>query len=145
MKNKKIVLIVVGALVISGLSFFGGLKFGQSKTNTNQFQVNGGAFGQGGMMNKGAVGRNRGGAGGGFVMGEVLSKDDKSVTIKLNDGGSKIVFFSTSTKIEKTVDGLSADVAVGKQVQIMGTTNPDGSVNATSIQMRPLLSPVKTN
>jgi hypothetical protein len=75
-------------------------------------------------------------AGGGFTVGEILSKDETSLTLKLRDGGSKIVLFSPTTKIEKTVEGTPADVMLGKQVMISGSTNPDGSVSATSIQLR---------
>ena len=45
----------------------------------------------------------RGGFGtrGGMIIGEILSKSDNNLVIKMVDGGSKIVFFSTETKILK--------------------------------------------
>jgi hypothetical protein len=66
------------------------------------------------------------------------------MTVALGNGGpagtqsgSKIVFLSPATKVEKTVSGLVSDVVVGNQVVITGVVNSDGSVNATSIQLRP--------
>jgi hypothetical protein len=82
------------------------------------------------------IGMNRGG-GDAFVNGDVLSHDDMSVTIKLKDGGSKIVFISaSSTKIMKTTQGSLVDLSEGSKVTINGTTNTDGSVTANSIQLR---------
>lgn len=45
----------------------------------------------------------RGGFGtrGGMIIGEILSKSDNNLIVKMVDGGSKIVFFSTETKILK--------------------------------------------
>lgn len=149
MKNKKIVLGVVVCLAIAGLSFWGGMKYENTKSSSDKManrspgEFN---FNQNGASRMGQ--NTRGGMGGGLVSGEVISMDDKSMTIKLRDGGSKIVFFSPSSKVEKTVDGVIADVAIGKSVMITGTANPDGSVSATSIQMRPALTipnPIKTN
>ena len=136
MQNKNIVTSVIVCVVIAGISFWGGMKYDASRASTNQtanrgglgqFNQNGGARGQG----------MRGGINGGAVSGEILSVDATSMTIKLRDGGSKIVLFSPSSKVEKTVDGTTADVVVGKSVMVTGTANPDGSVSATSIQMRP--------
>jgi hypothetical protein len=142
MQNKKIYMGVVICLVVAGLSFWGGMIYaGKNITAANASRQ--GGFNQNGFNQNGGGTRqvSRGGANaGGLVSGEVLSVDSKSITVKLRDGGSKIVLFSPTTKVEKTVDGVTTDVVVGKQVSITGTANTDGSVSATSIQVRPLIA-----
>jgi len=151
MKNKKIIVSIVVCLVIAGASFFVGMRYGQSKISDPSFANKQGSFGQNGFNQNvggrpGQGMRNGAGNNGGIVSGEIISKDDKSMTIKLRDGGSKIVLLSPVSKVEKTVDGTIADVAIGKSVMVTGTANPDGSVSATSIQMRPTIPmPTKTN
>jgi len=142
---KKILPIIIIVIVVAAGSFFAGMKYGQSKNSGNlsragfqnfenmtpeqrqQRMQQMGADVQGMRMNRGN----------GFASGEIISKDDKSITIKLQDGGSKIVFFSDTTQIEKLVDGTATDLEVGKTVIINGTANSDGSITAQSIQMRP--------
>lgn len=46
---------------------------------------------------EGRVGRMGGGTG--FVRGEIIDKDEISITVKLTEGGSKIVFYSDNTEI----------------------------------------------
>ncbi len=125
---------ILACVLVAGGAFYGGMQYASAKTkstgSTGQFRQ-GGAFG--GQGRNGGTGR----ANGGFVNGEVLSKDDKSVTIKLTSGGSKIVFFTTSTHVGKLVDGTADDLAVGKTVTVTGDANSDGSVTAQSIQIRP--------
>ncbi len=133
MQNKNIVLYVVVCLVIAGVSFWGGMKYDASKNNSLQVA----SRGQGSFSQNGGGKGMRGSTNGGVVSGQILSNDGKSLTVSLRSGGSTIVLFSPSTKVEKTVDGITSDVAVGKSVMIMGTSNPDGSFNATSIQIRP--------
>jgi hypothetical protein len=79
----------------------------------------------------------RGGMMGGMTSGEIVSKDDTSVTIKLTDGGSKVVFLSTSTTIGTMSTGSLDDLSTGTNVIVVGSTNADGSVTASTIQIRP--------
>lgn len=139
MDNKKIILGVGICLVVAALSFYGGVSYGKSRVDTKSFGNRQG-FTQGGFNQNGSgkmVGQNSRMMGGGFTSGEIISKDDKSITIKLRDGGSKIVLVPQTVKVEKTVDGAASDVLVGKSVMVTGTTNPDGSVSASSVQIRP--------
>jgi hypothetical protein len=79
----------------------------------------------------------RQGSGAGFVSGEVISKDDTSVTVKDRSGGSKIIFLAESTEVTKSAEGAIGDLAVGTSVIANGKTNPDGSITATTVQIRP--------
>lgn len=132
---KKIIFIILGFVVVAGVSFYAGMRYDQSKRKVNFSSEDrqmrfGGNAGQN-------VGRMIRGGDGGMVAGEILSKDEKSITVELRDGGSKIVFLSDTTQIMKTDEGSFADLVVGEQVTIMGDANADGSVSAKSVQIRP--------
>jgi len=138
---KKLLLIIM----VGGGTFYGGMKYGEGKSPLGQFsgqnfqnlsseqrqelfQGNvGGAFQE-------RVGR---GAGAGFLNGEVIARDEQSLTLKMPDGGSKIVFFSDSTEISKTTEGTKNDIEVGKQIVVSGEQNSDGSYTAKTIQLSP--------
>jgi hypothetical protein len=132
-KKMKIAAVAVGAVVLVGAVFYGGMKYGQSSSNAKLGGF-GGAFDQSSIERQV---RSRMRTGGGFVNGEVLSKDDKSITIKLNDGGSRIIFLSSTTNVMKDTEGALSDVIVGSNLMITGNVNSDGSMNAQSIQIRP--------
>lgn len=144
---KKIIAIVVGFILVGVGSFYAGTKIG--KGNNSAAMSRAGAFAnltpeqrqariaQG---TDGTSGQRGTRGGGGFASGEVIAKDDKSITVKLPDGGSEIVFFTKTTPVMKSVDGTSDDVSIGAQVTIVGSANQDGSVNAQSIQIRPPLT-----
>ncbi len=131
-KNTKIITGVLAVLIGVGL-FYGGVKYGESN-QASTAQTNG-QFGRNGQA--GNRGGNRNMNGGGFVAGQVLSMDDKSVVIKLASGGSKIAFTSSSTAVSKSVAGSLSDLAVGSKVMVQGSANADGSLTAQSIQIRP--------
>lgn len=140
--TKKVLPIIIAVVVIGVGAFYGGMKYAESKSPTNSslpsgnFQNRGAANGAGGMRagNGQTAGMNA-------VNGEIISKDDKSVTLKLRDGGSQIVFLSNTTEITKSAAGSLSDLEVGQNVFIGGKKNSDGSVTANTIQLRPNISP----
>ncbi len=76
--------------------------------------------------------------GGGQVLGEITSVDDKSITVKNQDGSSKIVILSDKTEINKASEAAKTDLKIGEKVSAFGTTNSDGSVTAQNIQLNPI-------
>ena len=142
MHNKCITIAVVIAVVVGGGAFYGGMKYAQGQA-ASQVATRGG--GQGGFgagaggagRAAGAGGQRGANGGGGFSGGQITAQDATSITIKTRTGSSQIVFYSPSTSIEKSVSGAASDLSVGEQVTTTGTTNPDGSLAATSIQIRP--------
>lgn len=74
---------------------------------------------------------------GGFMEGEILSKDDKSIIAKDRNGNSKIIFLSDATLIGKSSRGSIADLNIGENIIVNGQTNADGSMTAQNIQIHP--------
>lgn len=141
---KKIMPFVIVLLAVAGGMFYAGVNYTKAKgvrsfgnfqnfTPEQMQEMRAGAGGTAGTR------AGRDGAGG-FASGEIISKDDKSVTIKLSGGGSKIIFFSDATKITKSVNGTSDDLKVGESITAGGDSNSDGSVTAKTIQLRAALS-----
>jgi len=143
MHKKCIAIAIIAVVIAGGGAFYGGMQYNKSKSASQMATRNGGGQfqgqqGQGG--NKQSGGQRMGGGNGNqgdFSGGEIISKDDKSITIKTKDGGSKIIYFSDSTKIGKAVEGSSSDLSVGQQIMITGKADANGSVTAQNIQIRP--------
>ncbi len=139
--NIKIILVFIGVVIIFGVgSFYGGMKYGESKTPQGLSQAQRQQRLQ--QMGTGTAGfsggRTGNQSGAGFVNGDIIAKDNQSITVKMQDGSSKIVFYSGTTEISKFASGASSDLEVGKTVTINGTANQDGSLTAKSIQLRPI-------
>ena len=141
--KKTIIIIAITVVIAGGAGFFGGMKYGQSKTASTGAQ----RFAQLGQNANGQRTFTRGnGANGRFASGQIISKNDQSFTIQLpNNNGSQIVFYTSTTPVTKTVDGASQDLINGVNVIVTGTKNSDGSVTAQSIQIRPDLPQTPTN
>lgn len=71
------------------------------------------------------------------VNGEIISADDKSITVKLPDNSSKIVLLTDTTIINKSAEGAKEDLKTGEKVALFGTENSDGTVTAQNIQLNP--------
>lgn len=138
MKTQQIIIVVLIAIIAVGAGFFGGMQYQKSQ----KVQI---AFGQGARQfgTNGQGGQNqffrrsmRDGMG---VTGEIISTDEKSVTVKMPDGSSKIVILSDSTEINKQASGSRSDLKTGERIAVFGSTNSDGSVTAQNIQLNPMM------
>jgi uncharacterized protein YneF (UPF0154 family) len=131
--NKNLILIIILLIFVGVGGFFGGMKYGESEALKNLtpekmreiFQQTRGQF---------QTQRQR--MAQGFILGEVISKDEKSLTVKLPDGSTRIVFLSESTQILKSVQGNIQDIEIGKQVIVSGEQTTEGSLTAKTIQIR---------
>jgi hypothetical protein len=137
--DKKMMGMVVGIVIAFGVGFGSGMAYSQKSsapgpTNAAN-QARAGQFGGGSGRGAGFA---RGGAN--VAVGDVLAKDDKSLTVKTRDGSSKIVFIDSNTQILHTTTGTIEDVGVGSSVMAMGTAGSDGTITAQSIQIRPVSS-----
>lgn len=123
---KQYVMGVLIAIVCFGGGYLAGKNQGGVQSSVSQ---NGGRQGSG--MNRTAF---RGSAG--LLAGDVVSKDATSLSIKMRDGGSRVVLYSPSTSVLKSVAGVIDDVIQGEIITVSGTPNSDGSITAQSIQIR---------
>ncbi len=129
--NKAMMTAIVALVIGAVLGFFGGKIYGQGKApaqgSTRQAQGAGRQGGQGRF------------AGGGRVVGQIISADGKSITVKLMDGSSKIVLVPDSAVVSKTDTASKDDLKTGVTVAVFGTNNSDGSVTASDIQLNPMM------
>ena len=133
-KSKLIAGAIAGIIIVGGGSFYAGISYAKSSTPSR-----GNFSGQFGGGNRTFTAGTRGGNGG-FTAGQLLNKDDKSITISVQGGGSKIVLLSQSTQIMKSTSGSESDLSNGEQVVVTGSPNSDGSVTAQTIQIRPSMA-----
>jgi ribosomal protein S1 len=135
MKNNTILVVVITAVIAGGLGFLGGTKLQQNKTQNNFRQLAGQRTGNVAPNSQARTGNRMGFS---PVSGEIINFDDKSITVKMTDGGSKIVILSEKTSINKSDIATITDLKIGEKVAVFGTDNTDGSVTAQSVQLNPV-------
>lgn len=134
--KKEYIVTAVLVIVVGAAAFYGGIIYQRKKTVSN-FRT-GGFAGQFGGPN--GTGRQSGGnrqnmMNGRPVMGEIISADAGSLTVKMPDGSSKIVIISDQTKVNKTSEGAKTDLTKGQQVTVIGNANSDGSMTAQTVMV----------
>jgi hypothetical protein len=133
MSNKKGLIVAVALILIVAVGgFFGGSAY--QKTQSASVQGNFNANSGLGAMGYGQNG-NVQGQGMIPVTGKIASSDSESFTIKLDDGSSKIVLLNSKSSINKSSTVSGSDLKTGEQVMVIGTSNSDGSLTASSIQL----------
>ncbi len=136
MNNKNIITLVVVSLVVGIAAFYGGMTYAQRQRvpiTASGFRnnMNSRNSAQPGMYRFGGQNGER------PVSGEIVSGDDKTLTVKMNDGSTKIIILSQTTSINKASQGSVADLVKGERVLVVGKTNLDGSITAQNIQLNP--------
>lgn len=131
MKNKNMLIAVVLIVIALGGGFFAGMQYQKSQRGN---LAGGAAFQNGGMLRRfGQNGQN-------FrpVRGQVLSLDNTTMTVKLQNGNSEIVVLSPSTQYVRSATAAATDVKSGDTVMVVGTQNADGSVTADTVSLNPV-------
>jgi hypothetical protein len=161
-KKWHIAVIVVVVVAVAAGSFFGGRAAAGGGTPTveeamkalqnatpqqlQQAAANGNGL-PGAFQGTGGAGPNGTGTGrftgGNAVAGQIIAADDSSITVKTSDGSTKIVLLSSSTSITKTQQGSKTDLTTGQEVVVTGTTNSDGTVAASRVQVGANLAAVQ--
>jgi len=125
-----IAVVIIAVHLVGAGSFYGGMRYEQSKTANvrNQFSRNvSGAGGRGGQRFAQAGVK--------AVSGKIIHQDESSITVELEDGSSKIIFVTDQSSINKTEAASQADLKEGEEVVIFGQENSDGSITAQNIQL----------
>ncbi len=132
--NKNIIITVLVGIIMAGGGFWGGMKYQESRKPVFSRQFGGPGSGNGGQSARGA---NRMG----FrpTTGEIISSDDKSITVKLPDNSSKIILLSEKTEINKADKATKDELKIGERVAVFGQENSDGSVTAQNIQLNSIM------
>ncbi|MCL5733754.1 MAG: hypothetical protein M1334_03845, partial [Patescibacteria group bacterium] len=116
-KIQVIIIAIVVALVFGVAGYFIGSTYG-NKSNLSGGQAYQSQNGQRVIF--------RGGANSGVASGQIVSFDDKSITVKSSNGGSAVIFYSTSTEISKMATSSVSDLANNENITVIGSQNSDG-------------------
>lgn len=147
MKNNTLTITIIVAIVFGAIGFFAGTKYQTKSRSALMTNSPFGTFGNNRFGNRqnsapsttGQSQTNNNRMGGPRqIVGEILSQDDKSITVKLEDGSSKIVFLADTTTVSKSSTATRSDLKVGEKVAVFGPENSDGSVTAANIQLNPI-------
>ena len=139
-KSNLIIIVVAVALIAGAGGFFGGMQYQKGKAPTitlpNGQSVSASA-GRQRFGNFNGTFTGRGGFGGG-VRGTIASIGNGTMTVTTTTG-SRIVVLSSTTTYDKSATASVSDLTVGTTIAANGTSNSDGSVTATTVQINPVV------
>ncbi|HNW55990.1 MAG TPA: hypothetical protein PKN62_02870 [bacterium] len=127
-KDKKIIIVIVAAIVLMGLSFWGGRVTAPKFKNGPYGQI-----GQAGQRN-GQINQRGGKPSESRIMGQIEKIEDKQLVIKTMDGSSKMVMISDTTAFKKMASSSLSDIAIGQTAIVSGAQN-SGVTIADSIEI----------
>jgi hypothetical protein len=135
-KTNSLAITILVAVLVGAAAFYGGMQFEKGKIGSVQAQLANGAGGGGqhGFSRFGGAGGGRNG-GNRPVSGTIVSQDSNSITVKMQDGSTKIVNLTKTTMINKSSTATVSDLKSGEQVSVFGQANSDGSVNAMMVSL----------
>lgn len=142
-KTNQTIILALSIILSLCVGYYAGTKHKSNNKQefVNQFnQRNRDQFG-GSRQSTGALGQRPAGVPGGFrpIIGEIIANDGKTVTVKLNDGSSKLVLIGSSTTISTAQVTDISSLKTGEKVSVFGTQNQDGSTTAQNIQLNPVM------
>jgi hypothetical protein len=141
MKPIKPIYVLIIVIIVAAGAFYGGVFY--QKNQRPSFAGGAGSF-AGRRFGSGGAGGFQGGQGVAGangapammpVRGQIVSTGNDSITVKMQDGSSKIVNLTGQTKINKTTSGAVSDLKSGTTVTAIGTSNSDGSVTAQDVMI----------
>jgi hypothetical protein len=127
--QKKLTVVAL-CILLSGVSFYAGMQY-KMLQNQNGGRMRSFSDRASGQLRGGGFGQNR------PVIGEVVTIDDVSMTVKLDDGSTKIINISPSTRYTRQSEISATDIKSGAKIGVFGLANSDGSVSAQNIQIDP--------
>ncbi len=137
--NSVIIVAIILILVAAGGGFYAGMQYQKSQNPLGgQFGNRSFAGGNGGQF---FTGRGANGAAGGQrftpVRGQIISLGNNTLTVKQQDGSTKLVVLGSSTTYVNTQKASLSDIKQGDTVMVVGSANSDGSITANDIQINP--------
>lgn len=121
------IITIILIVVVGVAGFFGGMQYQKSQRGNGAFSDQGFVRRMGNTQNANSA----------AMRGQVIGSDDKSITVKLQDGSSKILLLAGSTTITEATSATKQALQNGTAISAFGTSNSDGSVTAQNIQINP--------
>jgi len=130
MQKQNMLMVIILVVAVGAAGFFGGTVYQKDK---------GGRFAD--MQPRNGMSRPTGVPGRGGILagrpisGEIISLEDNNLTVRTQDGDSKIIVLAESTTVNKMTAGSRDDLRVAEQIMVIGREGSEGTVTAQTISV----------